>query len=59
MFVLDQVPQRLAQTRRDQIRRVAQEYRGALAGLRVLPGSLSHIISWMAKVHAPRAARSG
>jgi hypothetical protein len=43
MLVLDQVPQRLAQARRDQIRRVAQEDGGALAGLRVLPGSLSRI----------------
>jgi hypothetical protein len=43
MLVLDQIAQRLAQARRDQIRRVAQKYRRAGAGFRVLPCPLSQV----------------
>ena len=43
MLVLHQVPQRLAQTRRDQVRCVSQEYSRALAVFRVSPGTLSPV----------------
>ena len=42
MLVLDQVPQRLAQARRDEIRRVPQEDCGFVARFRVPPGALSY-----------------